>query len=58
MLELSAHETPAIKVEKVRQLIKKINMAKALCVENRHFVNWRYGMPVKMPPTEVGQYIR
>jgi len=30
MLELSADETPANKVEKVTQPIKKINMAKAL----------------------------
>jgi len=32
MLELSADETPANKVEKVTQPIKKINMAKALWV--------------------------
>ena len=30
MLELSANETPASKVEKVTQPIKKINMTKAL----------------------------
>jgi hypothetical protein len=30
MLELSADETPANKVEKVTQRIKKINMSKAL----------------------------
>jgi len=30
MLELSADETPANKVEKVTQRIKKINMTKAL----------------------------
>jgi hypothetical protein len=30
MLELSADETPANKVEKVTQRIKKINMAKTL----------------------------
>ena len=30
MLELSADETPANKVEKVTQHIKKINMSKAL----------------------------
>ncbi len=30
MLELSAHETSATKVEKVTQHIRKINMAKAL----------------------------
>ena len=32
MLELSADETPANKVEKVTQRIKKINMSKALWV--------------------------
>ena len=32
MLELSADETPANKVEKVTQRIKKINMTKALWV--------------------------
>ncbi len=32
MLELSANETPANKVEKVTQPIKKINMTKALWV--------------------------